>query len=223
MTRAAVLVVTKAPVPGAAKTRLCPPATPAQAAAIAAASLLDTLDAARGRRTVVALTGRLRAAAGRGELLRALARCSVVGQDGAGLGTRLAAAHRAAAALLGPGPVVQLGMDTPQLTPALLEAAAVLLSGADAVLGPAVDGGWWALGLHDPRHAAVLAAVPMSRSDTGGRTLHALRRGGLRVALLPPLRDVDTMADAELVAADAPDGRFAAAVAAVGARSGARA
>jgi uncharacterized protein len=41
---AAVLVIAKAPVPGRVKTRLCPPCTPRQAAAVAEAALLDTLD-----------------------------------------------------------------------------------------------------------------------------------------------------------------------------------
>ncbi|MGH3979682.1 MAG: glycosyltransferase, partial [Pseudonocardiaceae bacterium] len=77
MTAAALLVVAKSPVPGHAKTRLCPPATAQQAAAIAAAALLDTLDAARGRRTVVALSGRLDHAARVTELRAALARCRV--------------------------------------------------------------------------------------------------------------------------------------------------
>jgi glycosyltransferase A (GT-A) superfamily protein (DUF2064 family) len=81
------------------------------------------------------------------------------------------------------------------------------------VLGPATDGGWWVLGLRDPRAAALVADVPTSRDDTGARTLHALRAGGLRVGLLPELTDVDTAADAVAVAAVAPAGRFAAAVA----------
>jgi hypothetical protein len=86
---------------------------------------------------------------------------------------------------------------------------------ADAVLGPATDGGWWALGLRDPRAAAAIADVPTSRDDTGERTLDALRAAGLRVQLLPELTDVDTAADAVAVAGVAPWTRFAAAVAAL--------
>jgi glycosyltransferase A (GT-A) superfamily protein (DUF2064 family) len=111
--------------------------------------------------------------------------------------------------------VLQIGMDTPQVEPALLtEAAGPLSRGtADAVLGPAADGGWWALGLRDPRAAAAIAGVPTSRHDTGERTAHALRAAGLRVGLLPELTDVDTAADAAVVARLAPTTRFAAAVA----------
>ena len=68
-------------------------------------------------------------------------------------------------------------MDTPQVTPELLGALRpARLTDADAVLGPAVDGGWWALGLRDRAHARVLASVPMSTPDTGRLTLAALRR-----------------------------------------------
>ena len=81
------------------------------------------------------------------------------------------------------------------------------------MLGPAADGGWWALGLRDPRAAAAIAGVPTSRDDTGERTVHALRAAGLRVGLLPELTDVDTAADAAVVARLAPGTRFAAAVA----------
>ena len=209
---ATVLVLAKAPVPGQVKTRLCPPATPGEAARIAAASLLDTLDATRGRCTVVALVGSLADAERRAEVRAALARCRVVPQRGATFAARLVAAHADAG---GNGPVIQLGMDTPQLDAALLDEAGRALGSCDAVLGPARDGGWWALGVHDPRHARVLAGVPMSTPDTGALTLRALHAAGLRVTLLPELSDVDTMEDAERVAAVAPGSRFATAVAQV--------
>ena len=209
---ATILVLAKAPVPGQVKTRLCPPATPGEAARIAAASLLDTLDATRGRCTVVALVGSLADAERRAEVRAALARCRVVPQRGATFAARLVAAHADAG---GSGPVIQLGMDTPQLDEALLDEAGRALGSCDAVLGPARDGGWWALGVHDPRHARVLAGVPMSTPDTGALTLHALHAAGLRVTLLPELSDVDTMEDAERVAAVAPGSRFATAVAQV--------
>ena len=209
---ATILVLAKAPVPGQVKTRLCPPATPGEAARIAAASLLDTLDATRGRCTVVALVGSLADAERRAEVRAALAHCRVVPQRGATFAARLVAAHADAG---GSGPVIQLGMDTPQLDEALLDEAGRALGSCDAVLGPARDGGWWALGVHDPRHARVLAGVPMSTPDTGALTLRALHAAGLRVTLLPELSDVDTMEDAERVAAVAPGSRFATAVAQV--------
>lgn len=216
--RAAVVVLAKAPEPGLVKTRLCPPATPQQAAELAAAALLDTLDAViavPGAEPVVVLTGALPRAALAAELAVALRGAHVRRQRGDGLGRRIAAAHADTAALLPGRSTLQLGMDTPQVDAALLAACLDRLhaTGTDAVLGPATDGGWWVLGLRDPRAAALVADVPTSRDDTGARTLHALRAGGLRVGLLPELTDVDTAADAVAVAAAAPGGRFAAAVA----------
>ena len=216
MTALGLLVLAKAPEPGRVKTRLCPPLTPAEAADLAAAALLDTLDAVSrvpAGRVVVALAGRLPAAARAPELRSALRGTLVRGQRGVDLGHRIAMAHRDAAGLLPGRPVLQLGMDTPQVEPALLVEAARPLHRrrADAVLGPAADGGWWALGLRDPRLARVVADVPTSRDDTGDRTLHALRAAGLRVGLLPELTDVDTAADAHTVAALCPAGsRFPA-------------
>ncbi|PRX50058.1 hypothetical protein B0I33_102175 [Prauserella shujinwangii] len=222
--RCCVLVVAKAPVPGLAKTRLCPPATPAQAADLAAAALLDTLDtvlATDEAAPFVALTGDLSTAARGTELAAALRRCTVLTQRGRHFGERLAHAH-ADTARAAPGlPVVQIGMDTPQVRPALLGTIARRLRGGeDAVLGPATDGGWWALGLRDPRGAAVLANVPMSRPDTGRLTRKALEAAGLRAGETIEMSDVDTMADAGAVADAAPDGRFAAALRAVAPRAG---
>ncbi|MEB3371245.1 TIGR04282 family arsenosugar biosynthesis glycosyltransferase [Saccharopolyspora mangrovi] len=212
----ALLVVAKAPVPGLAKTRLCPPATPEQAAAIAAASLLDTLEAVHatpGARPVVALTGELERAARAAELRERLALGTLLDQRGGGFPQRLAAAHADTAAAHPGLPVLQIGMDTPQVSAELLAEACRVLTGADAVFGPAVDGGWWAVGFRDPRAASLLAAIPTSRPDTGRRTLTALREAGLRVAELPELADVDTMLDARAVAAGIPRTRFAAALA----------
>jgi len=214
-TPTAVLVLAKAPVAGEVKTRLCPPLTPVQAADLAAAALLDSLAAATsvpGAMTVAVLAGDLHGAARVAELRTALRGVPVLPQRGAGLGARIAAAHRDVGASTGRA-TLQIGMDTPQAGPLLADAATVLHAPhVDAVLGLATDGGWWALGLRDPAAAALVAAVPTSRDDTGARTLAALRAGGLQVALLPELSDVDTVADAVAVAAAAPHTRFAAAV-----------
>ncbi|MGH3625267.1 MAG: TIGR04282 family arsenosugar biosynthesis glycosyltransferase [Sciscionella sp.] len=215
-----LLVVAKAPVAGLAKTRLCPPATPEQAAGIAAASLLDTMDTVLGTpdtSTVVAMTGTLDDAACAEEITSALRRAAVIRQRGDGFAERLANAHRDAANIVPGVPLLQIGMDTPQLTAQLLAESAATLHrpGTDAVLGMASDGGWWALGLRDPDYAKVLLDVPMSTSDTGRATCRALLDAGLRVGLLPERSDVDTIADALLVAGEALHGRFARAVAAL--------
>ncbi|WP_224387329.1 DUF2064 domain-containing protein [Pseudonocardia sp. ICBG1293] len=209
------VVLAKAPVPGRVKTRLCPPATPELAAAIASAALLDTLDAAAGvpGDTVVAMTGDRAAASGAAELDAALDGLAVVAQWGDGLAARIAAAHADAAALHPGRPTLQVGMDTPQASAELLSRCADRLAepGVDAVLGPATDGGWWVLGLRDPLAAVALREVPMSTAETGERTLDALWAAGLRVVLVEPLTDVDTAAEAVAVAAGLAGSRFAGA------------
>ncbi len=201
-----LIVLAKTPVPGRVKTRLCPPCTPAQAAAVAAAALADTLDA------VAATPAAVRTLVVDGDH-PAPAGWSRVPQRGDSLGERLSHAY---ADTLVPGlAALLIGMDTPQVVPAVLAAAMRSLGedGTDAVLGRAEDGGWWALGLRDPIHAEVLRGVEMSTATTGYETLSALESRGLRVAALPVLRDVDSARDAHAVAALCPAGtRFALAV-----------
>lgn len=215
---ARVLVVAKAPVAGLVKTRLGATVGMPAAARLAAAALLDTVRAATEavgpERCVLALDGDLSAAERGDELVAAVAGWTVVPQRGDGLGERLAAAHHDAHAA-GPqvqvGPVVQVGMDTPQVTAALLRDVAAGLDTAGAVLGAAADGGWWVLALRDPHDAEVLRQVPMSTDRTGAATLDALVGAGLTVGATATLRDVDTADDAAAVAAAAPDTAFAAA------------
>jgi glycosyltransferase A (GT-A) superfamily protein (DUF2064 family) len=212
-----LLVMAKAPVPGLVKTRLCPPATPVEAARIAAAALLDTLETVRATRLVpvLACAGRPADGVAGARLRAALAGWTVLPQRGTGLADRLANAHADTAAAFPGHPVLQIGMDTPQVTAEQLTAAAGRLESSGGVLGAAVDGGWWALGLRDPAHAAALRGVPMSTPETGRLTLAGLTARGLRIAALPVLRDVDEWADALAVAAAVPGSRFARAVAAV--------
>jgi hypothetical protein len=98
------------------------------------------------------------------------------------------------------------------VTPSLLiDAVCPLVMGtADAVFGPADDGGFWLLGLRRP-DASLITGVPMSRDDTGRRQLERLTAARLRVAALPPLTDVDTVKEATLVATETPGSRFAGA------------
>ncbi|MBI3216126.1 MAG: DUF2064 domain-containing protein [Mycobacterium sp.] len=213
-----ILVVAKAPVPGLAKTRLAASVGDRAAAEIAAAALLDTLDAVAGTPAdahVVALTGDLDRAARCDEIRSRLTDFTVVTQRGDGFADRLANAHTdAAAAGL---PVLQIGMDTPQVTAALLTRCAHTLLAGPAVLGPATDGGWWALGVHAPEHAQCLRTVPMSQPDTGAVTLGALRDTGITVSTLRQLRDVDTIDDIAPVRAEcAPGSRFTRATAMCG-------
>lgn len=208
----AVLVVAKAPVPGQAKTRLAASVGDRAAADIAAAALLDTLDAvaeAPVAERVVALTGDLDDACARREIRARLADFTVLPQRGATFAERLVNAHADAAAATGL-PVLQIGMDTPQVTDELIGECARELLAADAVLGPARDGGWWVLGVTSPAMADCLRTVPMSRADTGAVTLAALGDTASNVSLVQSLADVDTVDDVDAVRREcAPDSRFA--------------
>ena len=168
--------------PGLAKTRLATAVGDVVAADIAAAALLDTLDAVAAapvRSRVVAMTGDLNDACRRDEIRERLADFTVVAQRGADFAERLANAHVDAAehGL----PVLQIGMDTPQVTAEMIGDCAEVLLYRDAVLGMALDGGWWVLGVANPAMADCLRTVPMSRSDTGAVTLAALRDTGIDV------------------------------------------
>jgi rSAM/selenodomain-associated transferase 1 len=195
-----VVVLAKAPVPGRVKTRLCPPCDHEQAAHLAEAALVDTLTAVAAtpsRRRVLVLDGMP------GPWLPA--GFEVLPQRGDGLAERLAHAFTD----VGEGGLL-IGMDTPQITPAQLTASlrALHSPGVHAVLGPALDGGWWGIGLRTP-DPAVFLGVPMSTPSTGAAQHARLRGLGLRTVLLPSLRDVDHFADAVAVARDAGDRRFA--------------
>ncbi|MCD0447367.1 DUF2064 domain-containing protein [Glycomyces sp. A-F 0318] len=200
MQRTHLLVLAKAPVPGRSKTRLTPPLTTVEAAAVAEAALADTLEAVAAcgaDRRVLALDGEPGPWLPEG--------FEVVPQAEGTFNERLAAAWAHAG-----GPGLQIGMDTPQATPALLDAALAVAAGgeADAALGLAEDGGWWALGLARP-HPEAFLGVPMSRDDTGLMQRKQLEALGLAVADLPVLRDLDDAEDARALARTAPRTRTA--------------
>jgi rSAM/selenodomain-associated transferase 1 len=199
----ALLVIAKEPVPGRVKTRLTPPCTPEQAAALARAALEDTLAAAGAvahrARLVLVLDGRP------GEWVPD--GFEIVPQRGDGLAERLAAAFADAG-----GPAFLVGMDTPQVTPALLAAGLDAVLAGEAAFGAALDGGYWGIGLREP-DARVFHDVPMSAANTGAVQRARLAILGLRTRVLPPLRDIDTIEDARAVAREAHGGRVAATLA----------
>ena len=192
-----LLVLAKQPVPGRVKTRLSPALSPTAAAGFAAAALRDTLAAVRATpvaRRVLVLDGDPAAVPCDG--------FDVLPQVAGGLGDRLAAAFEQAWAGC-PLPLLLIGMDTPQVTRALLQSAARQLLGGEperAVLGLAEDGGWWALGLPHPVQGA-FDGVPMSEPTTGQDQRNRLTLLGLGIAELPVLRDVDHLEDIAAVAA----------------------
>lgn len=195
-----VVVIAKEPRPGRVKTRLTAAVTPEQAAAVAAASIQDTLAVMKqvpAQQYVLALDGAV------GSWVPA--DWSVVAQTDGGLDHRLATVLGALSA----GPCLLVGMDTPQITPSM---CAFDPNSYDACLGMATDGGFWAIGFVDPAVAPdVIEGVPMSTDHTGPDQLARMHVAGLRVQELASLRDVDTPQDADTVAQAAPHTAFASA------------
>jgi glycosyltransferase A (GT-A) superfamily protein (DUF2064 family) len=194
-----LLLLAKAPVAGRSKTRLQSELSPDGAAAVAEAALRDTLDVVLSVPDVeveLVLDGRPGSWLPAGTVVRP--------QVSGNLGTRISAALRAL-----PGPALLIGMDTPQVRPALLQAACAQLADVDAVLGLATDGGWWALGLADAvAHGHLVEGIPTSLDTTGRLQRQRLLSAGLSLRDLPVLTDVDTPDDARLVAGMVPGGRF---------------
>jgi rSAM/selenodomain-associated transferase 1 len=186
-------MMAKAPVPGLVKTRLCPPLSDEQAAALSAAFALDTW------RAVASVSGvdPLLVYAGDREAFP-LALRGVVGFEQAGedLGARIENAariglDRAARAIV-------IGSDAPALPGELLRLASARLQDSDAVLGPALDGGYYLIGLRrcEPD---LLAGLPWSETDTFTATRDRLVDRGYAVAVLPAWFDVDDRAGLSLL------------------------
>lgn len=197
-----LIVIAKEPVAGRVKTRLVPPLSFAQAAEVAAAALADTLAVASDfpcRQRVIALDGRPGDWLPEGWIVRP--------QVGGGLDARLSAAFAACDG----GSALLVGMDTPQLS--LEDLLMADLDRFDACLGGATDGGYWSIGLREPRRGPeVIAGVPMSVDRTGALQRARLVAAGMKVQSLTTLTDVDTFDVACEVAAAAPQTLFAAVV-----------
>ncbi|MFB2581575.1 DUF2064 domain-containing protein [Herbiconiux sp. P15] len=205
-----IVVIAKECVAGRVKTRLHPPLSLEQAAEVAAASLADTLtlvSSLPATRRVIAFAGSLLPPEAKG--------FEIVQQVEGDLDVRLGAVFDEI-----DGPMLLIGMDTPQLTRAHVDAVLEAwgpdgsATAPDAFFGPASDGGWWGLAMREPT-GDVLRGVPMSRDDTGALQLASLSAAGLTVGFLPEVNDVDTYHDALEVAALAPTTRFAHTVAAL--------
>jgi uncharacterized protein len=191
----------RAPVPGRTKTRLEPLLGP-QGCARLQAALVRRTAAVAGQAAPGAV---FLACAGPQALLRPLAGpgTHLLGQSPGDLGDRMATAvaqvHSAR-----PGPVVVVGTDCPALGPEHVRAAsAALIAGHDAVFGPAHDGGYYLVALTRPV-PAVFALPPelWGGPDVLARSLAAARSAGLRTTVIEAEHDLDTPADAEILAAD---------------------
>jgi uncharacterized protein len=188
----ALIVVAKRPAPGQTKTRLTPPLSAAQAAQLYECFLRDTLDLMRAvpdvRRAVAYLP-----IDARGYFAHLAPDFELVSQEGADLGARLdqALTHYLEQ---GDGSAVIMNSDGPTLPIDYLRRAFIeLAAGAEAVLGPTADGGYYLIGLSRPA-PRLLREVHMSTSYVLADTLALAHEENLRVTLLPAWYDVDDAA-----------------------------
>ena len=196
----ALLVVAKRPAPGRTKTRLTPPLSPEQAAALYECFLRDTLDLVRRLPDVAPAIAYLPAE--ERAYFEALAPdFELVLQEGADLGERL---DNALTRLLMAGyqHVAIMNSDGPTLPLACLTGAFdALAGGADVVLGPCDDGGYYLIGLKQPA-PRLLREVRMSTPNVLSDTLAIAAEEGLTVELLPTWYDVDDAESLERLKAE---------------------
>jgi hypothetical protein len=110
------------------------------------------------------------------------------------------------------GPGIQIGMDTPQVSAAEIDGLLAQIdrrSPRPAVLGHALDGGWWVIGWRHARPGAVFAGIPMSTAGTGQVQEKRLRALGFDLVRAQRQRDIDTIDDLAAVAAAHPSLRTA--------------
>ena len=190
--RACLVVFARAPELGRVKSRLAADLGPARALAIYRELTERVIDAVResADRVVVAYTPADAEPVMRGWLGDTLA---YVPQCDGDLGERM---ERTLASSLMDGAerVVIIGTDCPTISAGTVAAAFAALDDADVVFGPALDGGYYLVGARDV-HPALFRAVPWSSARTLQESLGRAHESGLRVALLPPMQDIDTAAD----------------------------
>jgi uncharacterized protein len=215
--RCAIGVMAKAPRPGLAKTRLCPPLQPEQAAELSAAFLRDITENIALAARVVPIHGCIAyapadaAAWFAGHLAEGTGLVLADGSppmppDVQGFGRCLLHAAQAILAA-GFGAVCLLNSDSPTLPTAVLmhAARALLAPGERVVLGPAEDGGYYLLGMKQP-YAHLFADIAWSTSDVAAATRARAASLGLELVSLPTWYDVDDAATlARLVAELAAD------------------
>ncbi|MHA6757110.1 TIGR04282 family arsenosugar biosynthesis glycosyltransferase [Streptacidiphilus sp. PAMC 29251] len=197
----AILVMAKPPRPGTVKTRLHPLLGPLRCAELQAELIRHTVElaTAHASRTYLAYAPD----DGRDSISTAVpADVRLLVQRGEDLGQRLAAAVTDTFAD-GAGPLLVIGTDAPTLTGDRLSAAFTALEHHDVALGPALDGGYYLIGLRAP-HTSLFALDPdvWSTERVLAATCALADGEALSMGMLRPLRDLDTPEDAAALLTD---------------------
>jgi rSAM/selenodomain-associated transferase 1 len=183
----ALIVVAKRPTPGKTKTRLSPPLTPELASALYECFLFDTLDQMRQ----VDEAQRVLAYLDEPDYFHLIAPdFELIPQEGHDLGSRLdnALTHYLS---LGSECVIIMDSDSPTLPSAYLtQGFRILSDGADVVLGPCDDGGYYLIGIKQPT-PRLLREVHMSTPTVAAETMALAKEEGLNLVTLPAWYDVD--------------------------------
>jgi rSAM/selenodomain-associated transferase 1 len=201
----AVVILAKAPIPGQVKTRLCPPLTPDEAATLQGSFVLDIVEKA-GHAAGGAGWDRFIACAPFKEhvFFKVLAErygLLLLDQIGDDLGLRMAHTFDELFAR-GYRHVVMVGTDVPTLGGTVFGQAFDRLTAYDVVLGPAIDGGYWLIGLR-ASHPELFSGIPWSTDQVRAVTQQKAALAGLTATLLAPCRDVDRFEDILAVAKEA--------------------
>jgi rSAM/selenodomain-associated transferase 1 len=205
----ALVIFAKAPIPGQVKTRLCPPLTPDEAATLHGSFVLDTLERTKAAVATFRLPAvRLLACAPSSthvffKIMEERHGVRLLDQEGKDLGERMHEAFRTCFAE-GFTRVVLVGTDVPSLPLNHYRDAFEALATHDLVLGPAQDGGYYLVGLTRPA-AELFQDIPWSGDRVLTMTRDRADKAGLRTALLPVWRDIDTIDDVRALIQESAD------------------
>lgn len=197
--RAAIIVFTREPIPGAAKTRLIPRIGARNAAALADAFARDALAKARALGMPLVIAASAPGEASGSRYFRALAkrfRAELIDQGGGHLGARM---RRALEPYAREGAIL-IGTDTPSLPPAMIARCAAMLRDTPVVLGPSLDGGYYLLGVRGAL-PGIFRGVRWGGARVLEQTLARMRRARVPHALGPSWYDVDRWSDLMLLGA----------------------
>jgi uncharacterized protein len=190
---AALIIFAKAPIPGQVKTRLCPPLTPDEAATLHGSMVLDVLEQTRS-----AGCDRFLACAPSEDhvffkIMEERHQVRLIPQLGEDLGHRMCEAFRSIFAL-GYQKAILIGTDVPALAARPVIQALELMTSHDVVIGPALDGGYYLIGLRR-LEPGLFTDIPWSTDRVSTATQEKARTLQLLLGLLPPQRDLDTVED----------------------------
>ncbi len=189
-----IVVFSKAPVPGEAKRRLIPALGAAGAAHLSARMIRRVV-----REAVASDIGTVNLWCAGGlehpvfEELSQIHGIERYPQAGEDLGERMRRALEAAVGGAG-GSAVIVGTDCPDLTSSVFKEVAGLLRTHDAVLGPALDGGYVLLAVRSV-NASLFENIPWSTGEVATLTRNAMRRLGWHWAEVGPFPDIDRPGD----------------------------